>query len=255
MKYLFLPVFALSVNSAVAASSIKQLDVLGQTVTFTLAEPKSHQVPNCVSAQNHEKWAVNLNSLQGQAVYSLLVTAIAKEQLVSVQSANACESITDVEQVKNISLMVNNAIVNSNVPAIYDGSGMNKVGKIVRFQNGIYEYVPIDGATDVERYINYTTDSFYFLDSECKGELYSQNFSRTYRDRKLYSERFGSFFGYSDPDDTNNYLNSQGAKTVYQYNNGACLQQNGTASGFSYGALRLVPTTHPLCGDKPCIIK
>lgn len=248
--------FALSINSAIAASSIKQLDVLGQTVTFTLAEPKSHQVPNCVSAQNHEKWAVNLNSLQGQAVHSLLVTAIAKEQLVSVQSANACESIADIEQVKNISLMVNNATANSGALALYDGNGLNKIGVVVKSDgNAITHYIPNGGAAKPVRHVHNFMDDFYFLDDKCKGQAYRQNNLRFYAEEVIYSERLGAYFDFADSKDRSNHLSSQGAKTVYQYIHGTCLKQSATASAFTSGQLKLVPTTHPLCGDKPCIIK
>ncbi|KID57543.1 hypothetical protein JF50_10165 [Pseudoalteromonas luteoviolacea] len=248
--------FALSINSAVAASSIKQLDVLGQTVTFTLAEPKSHQVPNCVSAQNHEKWAVNLNSLQGQAMYSLLVTAVSKEQLVSVQSAQSCESISDIEQAKALSLMVNSTIASGEHAALYDGTGVKKVGKIILTNgNNTFYYVPVSGATEGKTYTKFNEIDMYFIDSACQGDAF---LSIRYHSQVYYSERLATHLVIPEGDNRENSLSSQGAKPVYLYSvsQGKCIDQNRIASSYTrWGETKLQRVAHPVCGDKPCIIK
>ncbi|MBD1582582.1 hypothetical protein [Pseudoalteromonas sp. S16_S37] len=239
-----------------AASTVAELNVLGDTATFTLSEPKTHTIPSCVSSDNQNKWAINLNSLQGQAMYSLLVTAVSKEQLVTVQSAQRCESVVDVEQVQSLSLSVNKQSAGSGGAWLYKGDGVTKVGKVISFEPNVYYYSPIEGTQKYHVYkpsIGKDFQSHYFLDAECKSEPY-----QTYNSRNeaVFYQNVKSYFHFSDPNIQGNRLSDHGNAPVYKQWGGTngCVKESYLAYQENR-AIKLEKTEHPLCGKTPCWIK
>ncbi|WP_194867674.1 hypothetical protein [Pseudoalteromonas sp. PPB1] len=255
MNLKLLAVVAAIVPGAVcAASAVKQLDVLGNAVTFTLEQPKSHAIPACVSADNLQKWAINLNSLQGQAMYSLLVTAVSKEHLVNVTPANRCEVIADIEQAGSLSLKTNPAQGGVGV-SLYKGDGVTKLGTVTNTSNGI-QYVPSEGTTWVQHYGPSTLNLVYYVDEQCSGQGYIYHTPSSSPYLLLPKNRF-----YTKSDSkSENLLSKNGNVPVYQYVSYAeegkrCQKTQNTANQYDARYTKLLDAEHPLCGMHACVIR
>ncbi|KNC66279.1 hypothetical protein [Pseudoalteromonas ardens] len=249
--------FCLLSSTAMAASQISQLNVTGDVAIFTLETPKTHTVPGCVTAENQNKWAVSLSSLQGQALYSLLVTAVSKDKLVSVQSAQRCESVADVEQVQGLTLSKDDRLGDSTGTWLYKGDGATKVAKVVSYSDrGGYTYLPLEGTQSIKHYAPSITSSIHdliFLDAECKGEFFKINYGHPLL---AFYEYFDAYFTFADSSIKENRLWEYGSAPVYHYmgEQQGCVKQNYTANQESR-AIKLEKTEHPLCGKTPCWIK
>ncbi|OCQ18324.1 hypothetical protein A7985_24250 [Pseudoalteromonas luteoviolacea] len=259
---LFSAVLILSLPVAsYATSSVSQLEIQGDTATFTLSSPKKHTPPNCVSASNQDKWAINLNSLQGQAMYSLLVTAISKEMLVEVTTAGRCEALPDVEQVAHIALNVSKVTQVNNIPALYKSDGVTKIGNIIGTpgHNYIY-YAPIEGAKGIMKYIyDESNTQIFSLDKDCK----SNNYVSAYTYNTSYIKYLDLYIKASDASVPENKLGVHGSAKVYKLKpiyendtttNYTCIDTGQTASALA-NAVKIEPTPHYLCGERGCIIK
>ncbi|WP_194867676.1 hypothetical protein [Pseudoalteromonas sp. PPB1] len=249
--------FCLLSSTAMAASQISQLNVSGDVAIFTLEAPKTHTVPGCVTAENQNKWAVSLSSLQGQALYSLLVTAVSKDKLVSVLSAQRCESVADVEQVQGLNLSSNKLNTNSASDTwIYKGDKVTKIGKVVTIEGNTFTYVPVDGTLKVHNYtpsIAPGLSSFTFLDAECKGDPYQSNYGYPFL---TFIESEGAYFTFADSSIKGNRMADHGHKAVYRLGGeGQCYLEDRYLAYQETRAVKLIKTEHPLCGKTPCWIK
>ncbi|WP_125784017.1 hypothetical protein [Pseudoalteromonas rubra] len=247
---------AISPEATSAASVVTQLDVLGEAVTFTLEQPKSHAIPGCVSADNQQKWAINLNSLQGQAMYSLLVTAISKEHLVNVTSANRCEAIADIEQAGSVSLQTNPNVQSGLGVSLYKGDGVTRIGTVTSTDNGIH-YAPVNGSYRIQNYALSVLNATYYLDEQCQGQGYVNH---TGHHSPYLIESKGKYYLKSDSSKHENLLSINGAKPVYElrvhYINGLqCTKARYTADQYDNRYTKLIEAEHPLCGWRACVIK
>ncbi|OCQ18325.1 hypothetical protein A7985_24255 [Pseudoalteromonas luteoviolacea] len=241
---------------ASAAATVSELNVQGETATFTLSSPKTHTPPSCVSESNQNKWAINLNSLQGQAMYSLLVTAVSKEQAISVESALRCESLADVEQVKSISLSMNSSAPPSEGAWLYKGDGITKLGKVISYNNFGYAYTPNNGTQTPLFYAPSIATSgagLLYLDSECKTEPFLERHTYNY---VVFYQQFNSYLTIANTSITENRMHDYGNAPVYKDWGGqtGCVKESALAYQFST-AYKLVKTEHDLCGKTPCWIK
>ncbi|BBN83627.1 hypothetical protein PA25_36120 [Pseudoalteromonas sp. A25] len=244
-----------------AASKIKQLEVQGETAIFTLADPKSHAVPSCVSSDNQNKWAINLNSLQGQAMYSLLVTAVSKGMEVDVTSANRCEALPNVEQAAYLALNVSQTAQTAQGPALYKSDGVTKLGNIVAMpQHNSYYYVPDDGRKGADSYTLYEDNqNMLFLNAQCTGDAYVDG--TIYR-IPSYSRRLDLYIYHTSGSQSENRLYTKGNIPVfyleqippYHEFNYTCTNSNRVASDYT-AAVKVVTKPHDLCGESACIIK
>ena len=105
MKKSLLTTALLIPNFVFAAAQVNYLNVDGDTVHFSTAEAKTATAPQCAVAETNDKFAVSLNSEAGRAMYSLLVTAMASKQAVSVKSAQDCAAVAGVERAKGVSIV------------------------------------------------------------------------------------------------------------------------------------------------------
>ncbi|KZN68257.1 hypothetical protein N473_07475 [Pseudoalteromonas luteoviolacea CPMOR-1] len=261
-------------SGAIAASSVEQLEVYGDTVTFTLSAPKQHTPPSCVSGDNHNKWAINLNSLQGQAMYSLLASAVSKGQLVSVRSANRCESSPDIEQAAGVSLSTNyQSPLTAQQPSIYKGDGVTKLGTVIGFDGGRAYFIPNGGSNLVWSYIKYQNyyDDPVFLNAQCAGDAYIRTNPRS----PTYIPAVDKYMTQLSNNLAENRLNTKGNIPVYALVNKVngkssivykaewqkfeykyeCVAQNKLASEYNSSYSKLEPMPHPLCGDSACVLK
>ncbi|WP_157576860.1 hypothetical protein [Pseudoalteromonas rubra] len=243
-------------STVMAASTVSQLNVTGDVAIFTLDTPKAHTVPRCVTAENKDKWALSLSTLQGQALYSLLVTAVSKDKLVSVQSAQRCESVADVEQVQGLTLSSNKLSTSSASDTwLFKGDKVTKVGKVVTIEGNTHIYVPVEGTNTGHSYspsIAADFSGFYYLDAECKGDTYRLHYGHPFL---TFIESEGAYFTFSDSSIHGNRMADHGHAPVYRASGGQCYLEDRYLAYQETRAVKLEKTEHPLCGKTPCWIK
>lgn len=103
MKYYLSVLFFLTFPT-LASSQINFLNIVGDVVEFSLVDGKEHQIPQCVSSENAELYAVSLTSESGRAIYSLLITAMASGQLIDVNSSGDCSVSPNIETASSVNI-------------------------------------------------------------------------------------------------------------------------------------------------------
>jgi hypothetical protein len=99
MKYfLFTLSFSLLSSPVWAAGSLNYLDVNQGVVYFSTEQAKIATSPTCVDAAQAEKWALSLESDNGRAMYSMLMTAMATRMKIGVETASDCNAVTGFER-------------------------------------------------------------------------------------------------------------------------------------------------------------
>ena len=110
MRAFFLAFAFLSTSFGINASgSINFLEVDNDVVLFSTSEAKVATSPACVAQENSNLWTVPLASDSGRAIYSLILTSIAKGEGVAlnIESAQDCADKTGIERASKVSLIVN----------------------------------------------------------------------------------------------------------------------------------------------------
>ena len=87
-----------------ANGTINFLNVDGSHVVFSIDTPKAHEVPTCVAEEHQQQYAVSLESENGRAIYSLLITAMSSSQSISIESSGACLAGVAFEQASSVYL-------------------------------------------------------------------------------------------------------------------------------------------------------
>ena len=118
---LFKPVFAFLTCQALAfntlaAGNITYLNVIDDVVYFTTDDTQVTP-PECAVAETATQWTIPLTNKTGRALYSMLVTAMAAKQPVTIASADDCAVIDGFKRAKGINL----------VPVIEDNSAKTSV--------------------------------------------------------------------------------------------------------------------------------
>lgn len=87
------------------SNTVNFLEVENDTAIFSTSEAKANG-PACVLSEFKDKWAVSLSSDSGRAMYSLIMTALAKSESLqlSVTSANDCGVLDGVERALDVSV-------------------------------------------------------------------------------------------------------------------------------------------------------
>lgn len=254
-------VFALlnvDISHAQTSAQIKSLSVQGTTATFSLAQDKAHTSPACVHPDTKQLWSLDITSVQGRALYGLLMTAVSKSQLVSVRSANNCDVLAGIEQVAGLNVSFSDAQpAGSSTVALYKGDGVTKVGDVITVANGYVTYH--DKANNwFARFTRRNSNSpVYYLDAQCQGQPYglSGTWSDSHNQGPTYSTILNAFLLASPSWETSNRLNIYGGNKVYAHlEDGSCVE-NGVSYEKDASYTKLSETMHPMCGDKQCVIK
>jgi hypothetical protein len=77
-------------STANASGTVDYLKVDEDVVYFSTTDTKTTVSPSCMVVDNADLWALSLTSGTGRAVYSLIITAIAKDAAIEVESAGDC---------------------------------------------------------------------------------------------------------------------------------------------------------------------
>lgn len=118
-----------------SAAQVDYLNISGDAVYFSTAEIKAASSPSCAVAETNNRYAFSLRTDAGRAMYSLLITAMAGKQAITVDSAQDCADIKGVERVHGISFLPSHNLTNSNIgtKAVYlFNTNGEKVGRIMK---------------------------------------------------------------------------------------------------------------------------
>lgn len=103
-KILSAGILALSSLNCHASGAISSLKVDSDVVYFSTSEAKNTASPACMNNDNAAEWTLSLNTATGKAAYSLLVTALASNRNVSIESAGDCDAAANFERAKGVSI-------------------------------------------------------------------------------------------------------------------------------------------------------
>ncbi|CAH9067470.1 hypothetical protein PSECIP111854_04114 [Pseudoalteromonas sp. CIP111854] len=179
MRKLILLVGMLS--AATQAGVIKQVEVNNNTVLFSTTSIADSNLP-CTSVDNKKLRAFSLNTHDGRAMYSLIVTALSKNYAIETVSAQDCADTHGAERAKTVRLLANtNKEVNtSGSIGVYKSDGISRVGSFIKLDKSekvageqyIWTYIDGDAAADYKTIIvepHFSTEIFY-SEYGCKGE-------------------------------------------------------------------------------------
>ncbi|MDF2176855.1 hypothetical protein P2G88_01140 [Aliiglaciecola sp. CAU 1673] len=161
-----------------AAGHIDYLNVFGNTVIFSTNASKNTTSPSCVAVEHQDNWAVSLQSENGRAVYSLLITAMAGKLPIDVISAQDCADSDGIERPSSVVLTQLNIPSSSVVKNIqlYKNDGETLVGRVIDFndKNFTLVYLPPGENYNVSFYKPpAVSPTLYYLQPDCLGTPYT----------------------------------------------------------------------------------
>jgi hypothetical protein len=110
MRAFFLAFAFLSTSFGINASgTVDFLEVDNDVVLFSTSAAKAAASPACVAPETSSLWTVSLTSDSGRAIYSLILTSMAKGDGVAlnIESAQDCTDKSGFERASKVSLIVN----------------------------------------------------------------------------------------------------------------------------------------------------
>ena len=235
-----------AMGSACVAGTVDYLEIENDVVLFSTSDSKT-STPACVDAASSDLWSVSLSSDSGRAMYSMILTAMAKpgELGLQVQTADDCAVSAGVERAGNVQ-MVSSAQGGSSSGGksvgLYKSDGVTRVGTVIKMgSTSAWYYVTDELTREVQYYFIIDTDDYMYYDApNCEGNMYYAH------DRGLRSY---------------NYLGGQyyeTSSTEESYNMQSQLKANGTCQTANFGprdGYRVTKTEHPVCGNFPCYVK
>ena len=236
-----------NISNVQAAAQVNYLNVDGDTVHFSTAEAKSQTPPQCAVADTNDRFAVSLNTEAGRAMYSLLVTAMASKQGVSVESAQDCADAEGVERAKAVSIVPEVQEVNGKGKALYlyTNDGATKLGRILSHENtsgnNFIYYVDENNNAVIKKYSNTAvqTQHIYYTNYGCTGTGYINYASLTIVDSTGKTYRSSSS------------TTSMPSRSMRHKSTGDCTTQ----SGYTSNKYVLNPSNYASCGYGYCQIK
>jgi hypothetical protein len=250
-KYLLLLISLIISKQTFAAAQVNYLNVDGNAVHFSISEAKAITSPSCVIAETNNRFSVSLQSEAGRAMYSLLITAMASKQAVTVESAQDCADITGVERAKGLSIvpaLVSSEGTSGKAMYLYKDDGVTKLGRILgRMDSGSLEYFPVDDNKIIGTYnMNFLSTKVYkdvsvvFKSTTCSGTAYALN-------------RYVLTNPYFNSGNLSNGTSSGAINISYK----SILQADGVCKN-EVGQSRTLYPLEPynfICGNNPCIFK
>lgn len=231
-------------NSVFSAAQVNYLNIDGDAVHFSTAEAKTATSPSCAVAATNERFAFSLKTDAGRAMYSLLVTAMAAKQALTIESAQDCADVTGIERVAGLSIAP--AVV-STVPTpkrfyLYTGNGTTKIGPIINVESAGSRmfYISATDNTRFQLHVWSHGSNAYFEENNCVGEAYLAS-STTPFHKAFY---LGGRYIKATNTRKNILIKSRAI------NSGECIAASGSTNAYVSE-----PYTDPLCGEYPCIIK
>jgi hypothetical protein len=234
-----------------AASQVNYLNIDGDAVHFSTNEAKPASNPSCAVAETNDRYAVSLQSEAGRAMYSLLITAMASKQAVTIETAQDCIDVDGLERAKSVSIVPNiddvKNTANSSGLSLYHSDGVTKIGKITLVQSDTsLLYVEGEASTRLKTYkLNSWVYDIYYTNDNCTGSSASP-----YNGNEAFN--FELINGDSNFGSTGTRVNL----TVRSHlsHTGKCIPYSSPAS--RNGVYKVdFSFSDPLCGQSLCIIK
>jgi len=254
MKKILALLSLVTLGAAKAAGTVDFLEVDNDVVLFSTSAEKTAASPACVTSETSNLWAVSLVSDSGRAIYSLILTAMAKGEGLglNIESAQDCAVSNGVERAGRVNIV--SSQLTSNITSnndsysigVYQGDGITRLGTLIDIDENSKMWTYID--TKVTRSVKSVSFElpprrpFYYSEENCQGSIFNNSSNvqsggegglylpegplvgnRTYR------SRWHSSFDYCD---------SYNSDKVYG---------NGTHI--------LMPYTDPICGIDVCVLK
>ena len=250
IKRLFIASALASSASEVTANQVTYLEVNGDTVTFATDEVKQHTLPGCVAAGNEDKWSISLASDSGRAMYSLILTAMAKSGTMglAVNSANDCAVSVGVERTASVNLTQAAGSSSSLTGRIgvYKWDLETRVGTLANL-DGFSTFTYIDGSENVtgkRLSAYYRVNDIHFETTDCTGTPYIADTPYTHISNPGYLR--GKFVRRDSASGQSLKMSSKLAA-----GDGECKTTNHTKTWYQI----MDSTPHDVCGEGPCIMK
>ncbi|NOU52322.1 hypothetical protein HG263_17470 [Pseudoalteromonas sp. JBTF-M23] len=242
-QFILLTLFA---STAAQAGLVNQVEVKNNTVLFS-TESMTDSTISCASNTNKKLRAFSLNTHDGRAMYSLIVTALSKNYAVEVHSALDCADTQDVERIQSLRLLADTSRENniSGSIGLYKHDGVTRLGLYQSGTLGFWRYIDKDAENshqsafkEVRMQFGRQSVDTYYSGLNCTGEqLFHESLYYSTEDKTFYNS-----------DKANPVL----AKSIYR--DGACFKPD--ISSYNFKAYPLIKqTTHPVCGTGPCKIR
>ncbi|MCG7560703.1 hypothetical protein [Pseudoalteromonas sp. McH1-42] len=229
------------------AGPITQIEIENNIVLFSTSSMAPSTVA-CVAENKNQLRSVSLDSHSGRAMYSLLITAVAKQQAVAVTSAQDCADLAGVERVQSLRLAPNTNAGNSNARSIglYASDGITRIGTLVdtaHYKNSAYDsgqyrwtYIDDEGGVDYKTLnISYNNAEIQHEYSGCRGR---QGLS-THGEPVYHHGKY--IMG-----DKNAPFTSSADRNAQNY---SCFNRQNQTS------YEIIETEHPICGAGLCLVK
>jgi hypothetical protein len=237
-----------------AAGTVDFLEVDNDVVLFSTTEAKVATSPACVDSENANMWTVSLASDSGRAIYSLILTAMAKGEGLglNIESAQDCAVSNGVERAGRVNIV--SSQLTSNITSnndsysigVYQGDGITRLGTLIDIDENSKIWTYID--TEVTRSVKSVSFElpprriFYYSEENCQGSIFNNSSNvqsggegglylpeGTLVGNRIYRSRWHSSLDYCD-----------------SYNSDK-VHGNGTHI--------LMPYTDPICGIDVCVLK
>lgn len=260
-------------NATGLQAKLNSVELRDDSVIFSLQSAKTHSIPSCAAnlPQTKQMWTFSINDLRGRAMYSMLMTAVAKQQEIEVTSSQAC--LQQIELASGIRLAVSQqADMTPSQGAkvhLYKGDGVTKLGVVISATHGgreygqdggmphtgLFMYVPVDNPTLVKSYSQtHYTDSYYsflFTDPHCTSQPFTTgNFGDGIKSILFPKANISGFYKLNK----NKQLSTLSNMRVYKWSEQGCLEDNAEIWNYS-NYYELERGIDPLCGEQLCIIK
>ena len=224
-----------------AAGHVNYLNVKGDIVHFAVDEAKAQESPACVASENADRFSVSRKTEAGRAMYSLLITAMAGDLALNVESALDCADTAGIERALGASIAPADKVSEpSGNLYLYTGDGKTRLGQIMQTEGTdvFYYYNPANEIL-LEKYQAVVSGStLYFDEADCSGNAYiNYNPGTTYH---RYLEQYISLESTAQIDfNSKSYLGGE-----------TCYEDNRLRKYY-----KVKYTSHGLCGVKACMIK
>ncbi len=231
-----------------AAGTIDFLEVDNDVVLFSTTDTKTSS-PACVTSEYSDLWSVSLASDSGRAIYSLILTSMAKGDGVAlnIESGQNCADRDGVERAAKVNLVTQAFSEQGSNPrvGVYAGDH-DRLGTLLTIEGTRY-WVYMSGSGPTSRtlthdqYFNgHSNKPVYFTGANCSGDPWAEYWG-TNRNESFNSGRFYRVNGPTQSIEINSYLDGYGM----------CIEGSETK------VLRNTWTEveHSLCGPRLCYLK
>jgi len=229
MKKILRLLSILPLNAAQAAGTVDFLEVDNDVVLFSTSSAKVAASPACVATETANLWTVSLASDSGRAIYSLILTSMAKSDGVAlnIESAQDCADKAGFERASKVNL-----VADSNSQSISSGG----------YSVGLYKS---DGVTRVGTYLGDSGYRIFYINDA--PQTVKMTFGRQ-------TNNYQSFVFFTGTDCTGDaWVNKKHSNSEFE------LQRNeGFANGDYFDAdldTKQKPVTNSYISTSSCIVK